>query len=66
MDKEKAFAIVRYDSYLAEHDVSVELRTRVVKVYLDANQADVEAARLNTLRPDQGSHYWVSPAKLVR
>jgi len=66
VDREKAYAIVRYDAYLAEHDVGIEQLTRVVKVYLDSGEADLEAVRLNALRPDQASRYWVSPAKFVR
>lgn len=66
MEREKVFAIVRYDAYLAHHDAGIELLMRVVKVYLDSDEAESEASRLNALRPDQGSRYWVSAARFVK
>jgi hypothetical protein len=61
-----AFAIVRYDDYLAHHDVGVEMLIKVVKVYVDEHEANSEAERLNALKPEHPSRYWVVRTKLIK
>lgn len=65
MQKVQAFASVRYDDYLAHHDVDVDMLIKVVKVYLDEQDATREAERLNSLKPEHPSRYWVAGTKLV-
>lgn len=66
MEKVQAFAIVRYDDYLAHHDVDVEMLIKVVKVYMDEADANDEAERLNARKPHHPSRYWVVGTKLMK
>lgn len=52
------YPILRYDDYLAGHDVDLSMLISVPKVLEDADAAELEAQRLNDLRPGGGSRYW--------
>ena len=65
MPKVQAFAIVRYDDYLAHHDVDVDMLIKVVKVYLDEQDANDDAERLNALKPEHPSRYWAVGTNFV-
>jgi hypothetical protein len=66
VQKVQAFAIVRYDDYLAHHDVGVDMLIKVVKVYEDEDEANSEAERLSALRPEKSSRYWVVGTKIMK
>lgn len=57
MKKRHVYPILRYDEYLAGHDGDLSMLISVPKVLEDANAAELEAQRLNDLRPDEGSRY---------
>lgn len=59
------YPILRYDEYLAGHGVDLSMLISVPKVLEDANAAELEAQRLNDLRPDEGSRYWAVLSRMA-
>lgn len=59
------YPILRYDEYLAGHDVDPSMLISVPKVLEDADAAELEAQRLNDLRPDNGSRYWAVLSRMA-
>jgi hypothetical protein len=58
-----AYAIVRIDEFLGT-DVPTERRVTVKKVMRDADAAEKESARLNSLQRDNGVHYFTQTTRL--
>lgn len=65
MKKRHVYPILRYDEYLAEHDVDLPMLISVVKVLEDEASAEREAERLNGLRPGNGSRYWATLSRMT-
>lgn len=65
MKKRHVYPILRYDEYLAGHDVDLSMLISVPKVLEDADAAELEAQRLNDLRPDNGSRYWAVLSRMA-
>lgn len=63
--KRHVYPILRYDDYLAGHDVDLSMLISVPKVLEDADAAELEAQRLNDLRPDRGSRYWAVLSRIA-
>lgn len=63
--KRHVYPILRYDEYLAGHDVDLSMLISVPKVLDDATAAELEAQRLNDLRPDKGSRYWAALSRMA-
>ena len=61
MSKEPAFAILRFDTWVAEEP---EQGVTVVKVLRSQSEADAETARLNDLNGDKGCHYVMQATRL--
>ena len=59
-----AFAVVRYDAYLESVAPEPENLVTVKEVFLTSAEAEAEAERLNALRPDAGSRYFVCFTRL--
>ncbi|MBS45880.1 MAG: hypothetical protein CMH83_22460 [Nocardioides sp.] len=65
MKKRHVYPILRYDEYLAGHDVDLSMLISVPKVLEDADAAELEAQRLNDLRSDKGSRYWAVLSRIA-
>lgn len=57
VDKQPAYAVLRFDDYLGEVEHHLEERVTVVKVVLTVEEAEAEVARLNELNASKGSRY---------
>jgi hypothetical protein len=61
-----AWAVVRIDDYLAGREIAPEDSVYIKEVWLTADEAAAEAARLNDLAADKGSRYVVQYTRLAR
>lgn len=64
MPKTPAFAVLRFDDHLTEVTSDINLLIKVVKVLLNSEAAHAEAERLNQLRDEVSSRYWVQATHL--
>lgn len=64
MPKTPAFAVVRYDEYLADSTDDIALKITVVKVLLDPGEAQHESDRLNDVNGPQ-ARYWVQSTRIL-